>query len=90
MEPVIICEFDKIITTQSKKAVKSLRDICFRPVPNVKFIAGITEKLTELHESGSKIVLVAHENEMFVKESLWHLNACRLFDQILILSEYSS
>lgn len=87
MESVLIFEFERCVEIFLSKKPISVRDFCFRPLPDAHFVPGSLDMIKTARAFDITTVLVAYSDEVLVKESLLKLDACLLFDDILILDE---
>lgn len=90
MKPPIVFQFDKIVEICPKKNPVTMREICFRSLPNAHFLPEAEFLLRRCSDLDFKTILIAHENEILVKESLMTLKSCSMFHDILIIDEYIS
>lgn len=88
MKPPVIFQFDKIVEICPKKNPVTMREICFRALPDAHFSSSAKSLLKRCSDLDFKTVLIAHEDEVLVKESLMSLKSCSLFHDILIVDEY--
>lgn len=89
MKRVLIVEFDKIICIRKKTKQLSLKEICIRPLPDVKFKTGLLLQLNWYRAQGYHLVLFSNMEESLVKEVVYVLSAWRYFDEFLFTSELS-
>lgn len=87
MDSILVFQFDKIIDIRKAPMPDTIRKKCFRPLPDAHFLRGVRRRLSSAREKGVSTALLAFEEEMLVKESLLALNACSLFDYIMIIDE---
>ena len=65
-----------------------MKEICFRALPNVRFVPLVEDILKHAKGLGIATLLIAYEDESFVKEALYSLKACYYFHKLLIVNEY--
>lgn len=87
MDMTQIFIFDEIVEINTKIFPKNYRELFFRSLPDVHFAHEVPNTLKKNCRKGIRSVLVAYGNETFIKESLLALDACRLFDDIIIAEE---
>lgn len=87
MDKTQIFVFDEIVEIYTKTFPKNYRELFFRSLPDVHFAHKVPNALIKNHELGIRNVLVAFGPEILVKESLLALDACRLFDDLIIADE---
>lgn len=87
MDMTQIFIFDEIVEIDTKTFPKNYRELFFRSLPDVHFAHEVPNALKKNRNKGIHSVLVAYNPETFVKESLLALDACRLFDDLIIAEE---
>lgn len=87
MDMTQIFVFDEIVEIDTKTFPKNYRELFFRSLPDVHFAHEVPNTLKKNRQKGIRNVLVAYNSETLVKESLLALDACRLFDDLIIAEE---
>lgn len=87
MDMTQIFIFDEIVEIDTKTFPKNYRELFFRSLPDVHFAHEVPNTLNKNRRKGIRNVLVAYDSETLVKESLLALDACRLFDDLIIAEE---
>lgn len=87
MESVLVFEFEHCVEIFSPKKPVTMRDFCFRPLPDAHFRDMTLDMLKTARGLGFTTVLVAYSSQILVKEALLKLDACMLFDDFFLLDE---
>lgn len=87
MESVLVFEFEQCVEIYMPKKPVSMRDFCYRPLPDAHFTDHALDILKAARKLHLTTVLVAYGDESLVKEALLSLKACVLFSDFLILDE---
>lgn len=87
MTSVLLFEFDKIFTLILPPPAKSIRDICFRPLPKLQWVPEALVLWEKVKKQGTPAVLVAFENESLVKDAIYGSGFCPYFDHFIFVEE---
>lgn len=90
MISVLLFEFDKIFTLLPQLPINNIQDICFRPLPAIKWHSKAYEVWQEMKKQNIPVILVSYDDEMFIKEAVYSAGLCTCFDRFIFVNELIS